>query len=204
MAVNGNPSESKKQRRRSGIIYSTVLNRTPLPALAFTQTSPWGLASFLFSPLIGQVFRRECRIGGASEFTPSSTVVLQSKSCADPLPSLPPLRFHPPFLPPPAIVHFARAKNRLSRPFLYFQRSQTTSRSPWFDERHDDRPRDDRIQFRSAGRNRIGRSVGSKIMLPAWPLYLRSTPHHVGPRFVTLHARDPVHLPPDKGYPMIR
>lgn len=119
-------------------------------------------------------------------------------------PSPPPLRFHPPFLPPPAIVHFARAKNRLSRPFLYFQRSQTTSRSPWFDERHDDRPRDDRIQFRSAGRNRIGRSVGSKIMLPAWPLYLRSTPHHVGPRFVTLHARDPVHLPPDKGYPMIR
>lgn len=124
MAVNGNPS--KKQRRRSGIIYSTVLNRTPLPALAFTQTSPWDLASFLFSPLIGQVFRRECRIGGASEFTPSSTVVLQSKSCADPLPSLPPLRFHPPLLPSSAIVHFARAKNRLSRPFLYFQRSQTT------------------------------------------------------------------------------
>lgn len=109
MAVNGNPSESKKQRRRSGIIYSTVLNRTPLPALAFTQTSPWGLASFLFSPLIGQVFRRECRIGGASEFTPSSTVVLQSKSCADPSPPfLPSASIHPFFLPPPLFISLAR------------------------------------------------------------------------------------------------
>lgn len=83
------PPSRSGRRSNGGIIYSTVLNRTPLPALTFTSYG--GLASFLFSPLIGQVFRRECRIGGAFEFTPSSSVVLQSKSCADPLPSRRPL-----------------------------------------------------------------------------------------------------------------
>lgn len=70
----------------------------------------------MFSPLIGQVFRRECRIGGASEFTTPSSFLrrLQSKSCAFPLF----LSIHPFFpspLPPPRffllfIPLFAREK----------------------------------------------------------------------------------------------
>lgn len=136
-----------------------------------------------------------------SEFTPSFCKVNRARTPSPPF--LLSASIHPFFLPPPLFISLARKSSLASLPLLS-KITDDESRSPWFDERHDDRPRDDRIQFRSAGRNRIGRSVGSKIMLPAWPLYLRSTPHHVGPRFVTLHARDPVHLPPDKGYPMIR
>lgn len=90
--ANGNPSKSKrKKKQRRNNIFDCFEPYPVTCSYFYLLPSYGGLASFLFSPLIGQVFRRECRIGGASEFTPSSSVVLQSKSCADPLPSRRPL-----------------------------------------------------------------------------------------------------------------
>lgn len=95
--ANGNPSKSKrKKKQRRNNIFDCFEPYPVTCSYFYLLPSYGGLASFLFSPLIGQVFRRECRIGGAFEFTPSSSVVLQSKSCADLLPVL----FHPSFPSP--------------------------------------------------------------------------------------------------------
>lgn len=135
------PPSRSGRRSNGGIIYSTVLNRTPLPALTFTSSPPTEVSPLsCFRRLLAK-FSDGSVVSGAS---PSSSVVLQSKSCADPLPLS--ASIHPFFLLSffffplrSAIVDFARAKNLLCGdaiaslpPSLSPQRLQTTSR--WLDE----------------------------------------------------------------------
>lgn len=82
------PPSRSGRRSNGGIIYSTVLNRTPLPALTFTSSPPTEVSPLsCFRRLLAK-FSDGSVVSGAP---PSSSVVLQSKSCADPLPSRRPL-----------------------------------------------------------------------------------------------------------------
>lgn len=151
----------------------------PVTCSYFYSPSPWGLASFLFSPLIGQVFRRERRIGGASEFTPSSSVVLQSKSCAfSRIPLLSflsyprPPSFLSPFssLPPSAILDFARAKIfslRFPRPSSLFRlRPPSLSAPP--SQRGETRRRV--VDHRGSMNSRRSDSISLGQPKPNWPV----------------------------------
>lgn len=138
------PPSRSGRRSNGGIIYSTVLNRTPLPALTFTSSPPTEV-----SPL--SCFRRllaKFSDGSVVSGAPSSLLRVPPSFCkvnraqtSSPSSSIHPFLLLSFFFFPlrSAIVDFARAKNLLCGdaiaslpPSLSPQRLQTTSR--WLDE----------------------------------------------------------------------